>query len=176
MSCLFCHWYLLFPIAIYSFPLLFIISSAPNYCDTMGNKGAFITLTGGKLEPQYTTYEGSLTFPYFSSDLIQNLIFTNNLFQLWPTPMWSRWPTRTPCSACLDSEHSLIYTSPCPPWIQNCEVEQLLNLAILLWGKLAGHLSEYQQLWKTSSTQLYKDCAMPPSPAYQIAKLWQKAF
>ena len=44
-------------------PLLFIISSAPNYCDTMGNKGAFITLTGGKLEPQYTTYEG---FPLFS--------------------------------------------------------------------------------------------------------------
>ena len=124
-------------------PLLFIfshclfISSAPNYCDTMGNKGAFITLTGGKLEPQYTTYEGSLSFPYFSSDLIQNLIYTNNLFQLWPTPMWSRWPTRTPCSACLDSEHSLIYTSPCPPWIQNCEVEQLLNLAILLWSKFS---------------------------------------
>ena len=36
--------------------------SAPNYCDTMGNKGAFITLTGGKLEPQYTTYEGSPLF------------------------------------------------------------------------------------------------------------------
>jgi len=33
------------------------VFSAPNYCDTMGNKGAFITLTGGKLEPQYTTYE-----------------------------------------------------------------------------------------------------------------------
>ncbi len=32
--------------------------SAPNYCDTMGNKGAFITLKGGgDLEPQYTTYK-----------------------------------------------------------------------------------------------------------------------
>lgn len=34
------------------------IFSAPNYCDTMGNMGAFITLIGGSdLEPKYTTYE-----------------------------------------------------------------------------------------------------------------------
>ncbi|XP_067941950.1 serine/threonine-protein phosphatase 5-like isoform X2 [Watersipora subatra] len=33
------------------------IFSAPNYCDTMGNKGAFITLTGGDLKPNYTSYE-----------------------------------------------------------------------------------------------------------------------
>jgi len=33
------------------------VFSAPNYCDTMGNKGAFITLTGGDLTPRYTTYE-----------------------------------------------------------------------------------------------------------------------
>ena len=37
----------------------------------MGNKGAFITLTGGKLEPQYTTYEGSPLF----LDLVFSLIF-----------------------------------------------------------------------------------------------------
>jgi hypothetical protein len=34
------------------------VFSAPNYCDTMGNKGAFITLTGGDMTPKYTTYEG----------------------------------------------------------------------------------------------------------------------
>ncbi|KAK2183872.1 hypothetical protein NP493_293g02024 [Ridgeia piscesae] len=33
------------------------VFSAPNYCDTMGNKGAFVTLTGGELKPNYTTYE-----------------------------------------------------------------------------------------------------------------------
>ncbi len=34
------------------------VFSAPNYCDTMGNKGAFITLTGGgDLKPEFTTYE-----------------------------------------------------------------------------------------------------------------------
>ena len=34
------------------------VFSAPNYCDTMGNKGAFITLKGGDMTPNYTTYEG----------------------------------------------------------------------------------------------------------------------
>ncbi|PNF36520.1 Serine/threonine-protein phosphatase 5 [Cryptotermes secundus] len=33
------------------------VFSAPNYCDTMGNKGAFIVLTGKDMQPQYTTYE-----------------------------------------------------------------------------------------------------------------------
>jgi len=33
------------------------VFSAPNYCDTMGNKGAFIVLKGKDMEPQYTTYE-----------------------------------------------------------------------------------------------------------------------
>ncbi|GFG29986.1 hypothetical protein Cfor_03613, partial [Coptotermes formosanus] len=32
------------------------VFSAPNYCDTMGNKGAFIVLKGKDMEPQYTTY------------------------------------------------------------------------------------------------------------------------
>lgn len=32
------------------------VFSAPNYCDQMGNKGAFITLDS-KLSPKYTTYE-----------------------------------------------------------------------------------------------------------------------
>ena len=36
------------------------VFSAPNYCDSMGNKGAFITLKGSttqKMEPKFTTYE-----------------------------------------------------------------------------------------------------------------------
>ncbi|XP_064622307.1 serine/threonine-protein phosphatase 5-like [Lineus longissimus] len=32
------------------------VFSAPNYCDTMGNKGAFITIKGDDLTPKYTTY------------------------------------------------------------------------------------------------------------------------
>nr|XP_037271962.1 serine/threonine-protein phosphatase 5-like [Rhipicephalus microplus] len=33
------------------------VFSAPNYCDTMGNKGAFITMNGRDLKPEFTTYE-----------------------------------------------------------------------------------------------------------------------
>lgn len=33
------------------------VFSAPNYCDSMGNKGAFINFTGGDLTPKYVTYE-----------------------------------------------------------------------------------------------------------------------
>jgi len=36
---------------------LVTVFSAPNYCDTMNNKGAFITLTGGDMTPKYTSYE-----------------------------------------------------------------------------------------------------------------------
>ncbi|XP_076029442.1 protein phosphatase D3 [Oratosquilla oratoria] len=33
------------------------VFSAPNYCDSMGNKGAFITMQGHTMEPKFTTYE-----------------------------------------------------------------------------------------------------------------------
>ncbi|XP_042884048.1 serine/threonine-protein phosphatase 5-like [Penaeus japonicus] len=33
------------------------VFSAPNYCDTMGNKGSFITLSGKDMKPRYTTYQ-----------------------------------------------------------------------------------------------------------------------
>jgi serine/threonine-protein phosphatase 5 len=33
------------------------VFSAPNYCDTMGNKGAYVTLYGGNLKPSFTSYE-----------------------------------------------------------------------------------------------------------------------
>ncbi|KAL3142834.1 hypothetical protein ABBQ38_003127 [Trebouxia sp. C0009 RCD-2024] len=32
------------------------VFSAPNYCDQMGNKGAFITFTGGDMSPQFTQF------------------------------------------------------------------------------------------------------------------------
>ncbi|KAK9806971.1 hypothetical protein WJX72_009035 [[Myrmecia] bisecta] len=32
------------------------VFSAPNYCDQMGNKGAFIRFNGGDMTPQFTTY------------------------------------------------------------------------------------------------------------------------
>ena len=33
------------------------VFSAPNYCDQMGNKGAYIRLSGASMEPQITTFE-----------------------------------------------------------------------------------------------------------------------
>lgn len=33
------------------------VFSAPNYCDTMGNKGAYIILNGKEMKPQYEVYE-----------------------------------------------------------------------------------------------------------------------
>nr|AEE62915.1 unknown [Dendroctonus ponderosae] len=33
------------------------VFSAPNYCDTMGNKGAFINLTGESMVPKYIVYD-----------------------------------------------------------------------------------------------------------------------
>ncbi|XP_017793617.1 PREDICTED: serine/threonine-protein phosphatase 5 [Habropoda laboriosa] len=35
------------------------VFSAPNYCDTVGNQGAFITLNGKDMEPHFTSYEGA---------------------------------------------------------------------------------------------------------------------
>ena len=32
------------------------VFSAPNYCDQMGNKGAFITITGDDVTPKFTSY------------------------------------------------------------------------------------------------------------------------
>nr|CAG4645435.1 EOG090X03S1 [Lynceus sp. MCZ IZ 141354] len=33
------------------------VFSAPNYCDTMGNKGAFITLEGKSMKPNFTSFD-----------------------------------------------------------------------------------------------------------------------
>ncbi|CAG5130523.1 unnamed protein product [Candidula unifasciata] len=33
------------------------VFSAPNYCDSMGNKGAYINITGDNLKPKFTSYE-----------------------------------------------------------------------------------------------------------------------
>ncbi|PAV56605.1 hypothetical protein WR25_04152 [Diploscapter pachys] len=36
---------------------VYTVFSAPNYCDQMGNKGAFITITGDNLKPKFTEFE-----------------------------------------------------------------------------------------------------------------------
>lgn len=33
------------------------VFSAPNYCDQMGNKGAYIRFDGKDMTPQFTTFE-----------------------------------------------------------------------------------------------------------------------
>jgi serine/threonine-protein phosphatase 5 len=33
------------------------VFSAPNYCDQMGNKGAFVRFNGKELEPKITSFE-----------------------------------------------------------------------------------------------------------------------
>lgn len=33
------------------------VFSAPNYCDTMGNKGAYIILNGKDMKPKFEVYE-----------------------------------------------------------------------------------------------------------------------
>ena len=35
------------------------VFSAPNYCDQMGNKGAFIRFAGGSMAPQFTTFDAA---------------------------------------------------------------------------------------------------------------------
>jgi hypothetical protein len=37
--------------------LLVTVFSAPNYCDQMGNKGAFVRFNGDDMVPHFTTFE-----------------------------------------------------------------------------------------------------------------------
>lgn len=53
------------------------VFSAPNYCDTMGNKGAFITLEGQCLKPKFTTYTAVPHPP------VKPLIYANSLVNLF---------------------------------------------------------------------------------------------
>ena len=41
---------------------LVTVFSAPNYCDQMGNKGAFIRFTAPELKPAYTTYSAVVRY------------------------------------------------------------------------------------------------------------------
>ncbi|KJH52164.1 putative S-(hydroxymethyl)glutathione dehydrogenase/class III alcohol dehydrogenase [Dictyocaulus viviparus] len=50
------------------------VFSAPNYCDQMGNKGAFITITGEDLTPKFTTFE-AVPHP-----MIPPMVYANSLF------------------------------------------------------------------------------------------------
>jgi len=53
------------------------VFSAPNYCDTMGNKGAFINLQGEDMTPKYTTYE-AVTHPN-----VKPMAYANSLLSLF---------------------------------------------------------------------------------------------
>ncbi|XP_030763493.1 serine/threonine-protein phosphatase 5 [Sitophilus oryzae] len=52
------------------------VFSAPNYCDTMGNKGAFIVLNGKDMIPKYTTYEA------VSHPDVKPMAYANSLLSL----------------------------------------------------------------------------------------------
>ncbi|KAK8371904.1 hypothetical protein O3P69_013501 [Scylla paramamosain] len=53
------------------------VFSAPNYCDTMGNKGAFIIVNGKDLKPQFTTYEAVPHPP------VKPMAYANSIFSLF---------------------------------------------------------------------------------------------
>jgi len=53
------------------------VFSAPNYCDTMGNKGAFISLEGKDMIPKYTTYEA------VSHPNVKPMAYANSLLSLF---------------------------------------------------------------------------------------------
>ncbi|CAI4223253.1 unnamed protein product [Auanema sp. JU1783] len=50
------------------------VFSAPNYCDQMGNKGAFITIQGGNLKPKFTCFDA------VQHPSIPPMLYANNLF------------------------------------------------------------------------------------------------
>uniref|UniRef100_A0A0N4ZPG3 protein-serine/threonine phosphatase n=1 Tax=Parastrongyloides trichosuri TaxID=131310 RepID=A0A0N4ZPG3_PARTI len=53
----------------------FTIFSAPNYCDTMGNKGAFITITGDNLYPPRFTSFDAVPHPD-----VKAMVYAQNMF------------------------------------------------------------------------------------------------
>jgi len=53
------------------------VFSAPNYCDTMGNKGAFITLEGQCLKPKFIVYAAVPHPP------VKPLMYANSLVNLF---------------------------------------------------------------------------------------------
>lgn len=53
------------------------VFSAPNYCDSMGNQGAFITLKGDDLTPVFTSYE------HVSHPNVKPMAYANSLLSLF---------------------------------------------------------------------------------------------
>ncbi|KIH48863.1 hypothetical protein ANCDUO_21064, partial [Ancylostoma duodenale] len=62
------------------------VFSAPNYCDQMGNKGAFITITGDNLSLQVYLVESKNFQPKFTSfeavphPMVPPMVYANSLF------------------------------------------------------------------------------------------------
>ncbi|VDP03031.1 unnamed protein product [Soboliphyme baturini] len=50
------------------------VFSAPNYCDTMDNKGAFMTITGNNLAPKFTTFDA------VEHPKVRPMAYANNFF------------------------------------------------------------------------------------------------
>jgi len=57
--------------------LCITVFSAPNYCDTMGNKGAFINLKGADMEPKFVTYA------HVDHPAVKPMAYANSLFRLF---------------------------------------------------------------------------------------------
>uniref|UniRef100_A0A8W8IFQ5 Serine/threonine specific protein phosphatases domain-containing protein n=1 Tax=Magallana gigas TaxID=29159 RepID=A0A8W8IFQ5_MAGGI len=53
------------------------VFSAPNYCDTMGNQGAFLTITGDDLTPKFTSFD-SVPHPN-----VKPMAYANSLFGMF---------------------------------------------------------------------------------------------
>jgi len=53
------------------------VFSAPNYCDVMGNKGAFVVINGSDLNPRFTTYEA------VEHPKVRAMAYANSVFSLF---------------------------------------------------------------------------------------------
>jgi hypothetical protein len=62
------------------------VFSAPNYCDTMGNKGAYIILNGKEMKPQYEVYD-AVPHPNVKVCIKLKLKFHHNTMIIYLQPM-----------------------------------------------------------------------------------------
>jgi len=53
------------------------VFSAPNYCDVMGNKGAFLVINGSDLTPRFTSYEA------VEHPKVRAMAYANSIFSLF---------------------------------------------------------------------------------------------
>lgn len=86
------------------------VFSAPNYCDTIGNKGAFIRLKGDQMVPKFTTYEAVVS-AYLHSFLITYILLLNLFCNSSHILTFAPWPTPIlffPCCASIELSELLV--------------------------------------------------------------------